>query len=119
MKYPYSDGNKPPVKTFPHLVTFFRILSLSRKTPRSSVFVRFVRVVRWPSLTIDEALVALYEPYYDARGTYEVLYPFAAMGRAPFAHFHHGASVVLVGLYDAALYDAPYACGGASNRSTS
>ena len=28
------------------------------------------------------------------------------MGRAPFAHFHHGASVVLVGLYDAALYDA-------------
>ena len=60
---------------------------------------RFVRVVRWPSLTIDEALVALYEPYYDARGTYEVLYPFAAMGYAmgrPLCH--HGASAVLVGL---------------------
>lgn len=48
------------------------------------------------------------EPYYDARGTYEVLYPFTAMGRAPFAHFHHGAS-------DDDLYEhAPYACGGAS-----
>ena len=85
-----------------------------------------MRVVRWPSriiaLKIDEAptyYVAQNEPYYDVRGTYEVIYPFAAMGRAPFAHFHHGASVVLVGLYDAALYDAPYACGGASNRSTS
>ena len=76
---------------------------------------RFVRVVRWPSLTIDEALVALYEPYYDARGTYEVLYPFTAMGRAPFAHFHHGASAVDDDLYE----HAPYACGGASNRSTS
>ena len=66
-----------------------------KKKLRSSDSLRFVRVVRWPSriiaLKIDEAptyYVAQNEPYYDVRGTYEVIYPFAAMGRAPFAHFH-------------------------------
>ena len=45
--------HKPPVKTFPHLVTFFRNLRPREKTPRSSDSMRFVRVVRWPSRIIS------------------------------------------------------------------